>query len=174
LICGQGSLLGELLALTESLGLADRVRFLGVRDDIPTLMSAADGFALSSDLEGLPLVLLQASAAGLPIVATDVGGNGEVVEPGVNGALVKAGDPESFAREMAHTEGLTAAERASLGRAGQERVRSEFEADRVMERWAVLYDELLGGDASLRRHEPYAAAGSASLATAVQGNEYDA
>ncbi len=146
LICGQGTQRGALERLAGSLGIADRVRFLGLRDDIPAVLSASDAFALSSDLEGLPLVLLQASAAGLPIVATDVGGNAEVVVPGANGYLVPAGDPEAFAREMTRMESIGAASRASMGREGQARVRKRFEAEHVMERWAELYAELLKGE----------------------------
>ena len=74
------------------------MRFLGLRDDIAAIMRAADAFALSSNLEGLPLVLLQAAAAGLPIVATDVGGNTEVVVNGTNGYISPPGDPAAFAR----------------------------------------------------------------------------
>lgn len=87
-VAGGGELLGELRLLAAELGIAESVRFLGPRDDVPTLMRAADLFALSSVQEGLPLVVLEAMAAGLPVVATDVGdvayalnGHGIVVRP---------------------------------------------------------------------------------------------
>ncbi|MDR3635932.1 MAG: glycosyltransferase [Isosphaeraceae bacterium] len=151
LVCGKGSRRDELAALVDALGIGDRVQFLGLRDDIPSLLSVADGFCLSSDLEGLPLVLLQASAAALPIVATDVGGNGEVVVDGVSGYLCAAGDPGAFAENLARVEALPASERAALGLAGQDRVRGQFEAERVFDRWEMLYRELLAHEGGAAR-----------------------
>jgi glycosyltransferase involved in cell wall biosynthesis len=142
LICGQGSLRAELETLADELGIANRVRFLGLRGDIPNVMSAADGFVMSSDMEGLPLVLLQAAAAGLPIVATDVGGNSEVVVDGENGYLVPPGQPELLAKAMIR---LAAANRATMGRVGLARARELFGADRILARWERLYGELLEG-----------------------------
>lgn len=159
LICGQGSRRGELEGLAGDLGIGGRVKFLGLRDDIPAVMSAADAFALSSDLEGLPLVLLQASAAGLPIVATDVGGNAEVVEHGVNGEIVPPGNPEAFARGMARIEVLSTSERAAMGDAGLTRVRTRFEAERVIDRWESLYTELLDDAARPKRRRSTASRG---------------
>ena len=66
---------GDGVARAQSLGLGDRIRFLGVRADVPEVMAAADGYVMSSAWEGMPMVLLEAAAAGLPIVATRVGGN---------------------------------------------------------------------------------------------------
>jgi glycosyltransferase involved in cell wall biosynthesis len=145
LICGRGSLAGELEALLAELGLGERVRFLGLRSDVPAVMNAADGFVLSSESEGLPLVLLQASAAGLPIVATDVGGTAEAVVEGQNGYLVPSGDPEALALAMRRVSALPEEERAVLGRAGQARVKALFEMQSVAGRWERLYAEFLGG-----------------------------
>lgn len=150
LICGIGPLQDELMALAGQLGIADHVRFLGLRGDVPDLMSAADAFCLSSDMEGLPLVLLQASAAGLPIVATNVAGNPEVVIEGVNGFLTPPGDPEAFARAMSRVETLDAGQRSAFGEAGVAHVRANFEAERIADRWEQLFNELLnmgGGQA---------------------------
>ena len=118
LICGGGTLRDQLGSLAAELGIADRVQFLGLRRDIPDVMSAADAFALSSDMEGLPLVLLQACAAGLPIVATNVSGNPEVVIEGANGYLTPPGLPEVFAQAMTRMVALLPTERAALGVAG--------------------------------------------------------
>ena len=150
LICGQGSQRETLKGLASDLGVGDRVSFLGLRDDIPAVMSASDAFALSSDLEGLPLVLIQASAAGLPIVATDVGGNAEVVDSGESGYLVPSRDSERFSQEMARLEGMEAAERLAVGRKGQARVHDYFDAERVMEMWVKLYAGLLEGNPASR------------------------
>jgi glycosyltransferase involved in cell wall biosynthesis len=164
LICGKGSLAEQLLDLTAELKISDRVRFLGLRSDIPDLMRAADAFALSSDMEGLPLVLLQAAAAGLPIVATNVGGNAEVVVDGVNGYLLPAGDPEAFAGGMARLEALPACDRLLLGDAGRERVQAMFEAERIIDCWEQLFNELLGagGPPARPRRRAFVAAGPAN------------
>ncbi|MBY0395977.1 MAG: glycosyltransferase [Thermoleophilia bacterium] len=151
LICGRGSLRDDLEALASGLGLGDRVRFLGLRSDIPAVMSAADAFALSSDLEGLPLVLLQASAAALPIVATDVGGNAEVVGDGETGFVVPPGDPAAFGAAMARMEALPDERRRALGRLGQARVNDLYDEGRVVDRWEELFARLLGRGASARR-----------------------
>ena len=139
LICGQGSQKVAMEALAGQISVSNNTRLLGLRSDIPEVMSAADGFAMSSDLEGLPLVLLQAAAAGLPILATDVGGNADAVVDRVNGLLVPPGDPAIFARAMIELESMSATDRSAMGRAGQLRVRELFEAERVFDRWEQLY-----------------------------------
>ncbi len=155
LICGVGPLRDELVALAAQLGVADRVRFLGLRGDVPDLMSAADAFCLSSDMEGLPLVLLQAAAAGLPIVATNVAGNPDVVGEGVNGFLPPPGDPEVFAAAMARMEKLDAGHRSAFGSAGVAHVIANFEAEGIADRWQLLFKELLEtGGGQTRRTAP--------------------
>lgn len=100
-VIGGGALQASLEALGASLGIASHVRFLGDRDDVAALLPALDAFALSSISEGYSISLLEASAAGLPIVATDVGGNGEIVQDGLTGRLVPARDPEALGRALA-------------------------------------------------------------------------
>jgi glycosyltransferase involved in cell wall biosynthesis len=151
LICGQGSLKNELLALADALHVASRVKFLGLRPDMPEMMSAADAFVLSSDSEGLPLVLLQASAAGLPIVATDVGGNGEAVVDQVTGLLVPPGNPSLFAGAMRELSSLPASDRAAMGQAGLERVQRHFDAGQVADQWEAVYADLLARSPVPRR-----------------------
>lgn len=143
LVCGQGSLYAPLKAMAEKLGLSRRVRFLGLRDDVPEIMNAVDGMVLSSDIEGLPLVLLQAAASELAIVATDVGGNCEVVLEGVNGWLVPPQSPKHLAAAMAHLMALPMDQRKAMGRLGRERVCALFETERVVDRWLQLYHQLL-------------------------------
>ncbi len=158
LICGVGTLRDSLIAMAAELGIGSRVRFLGLRKDIPDLMSAADAFVLSSDMEGLPLVLLQACAAALPIVATNVSGNTEVVIEGVNGYMTPPGEPDAFAAAMARMAALSPSDRAALGRAGLKRVREMFEVEPVVDRWVQLFDELLDAAAGrVRRLAPAAA-----------------
>ena len=87
--------------MAADLGLAGRVHFLGQRDDIPDLLAALDIFVLPSHSEGVSLALLEAMAAGLPVIATAVGGLPEVVTDGVNGLLIPPQDPEALAQALA-------------------------------------------------------------------------
>jgi glycosyltransferase involved in cell wall biosynthesis len=143
LLVGRGSLQGETEALAHELGLAGGVRFVGVRQDIPEVMSAADGYVMSSAWEGMPMVLLEAAAAGLPIVATTVGGNHEVVRAEESGFLVPPRDPEALGRAMLRLMELSEDQRRSMGQRGHEHVRTHYGLGRVAERWEDLYREVL-------------------------------
>lgn len=142
-IAGEGALRESLLAEHRTLGLGDRVRFLGFRDDVVPLLRSADLFVLSSYLEGLGTSVLDAMAAGLPVVATEVGGVPEIVRHETTGLLVPPRDPDALARAMA----LLAADpelRARMGARGREFAR-EFGADRTAAATRRLYLELLRG-----------------------------
>jgi glycosyltransferase involved in cell wall biosynthesis len=143
LLVGRGSLQEETEVLVRELGLAESVRFLGVRSDIPEVMSAADGYVLSSAWEGMPMVLLEAAAAGLPTVATRVGGNHEVVRDGETGFLVPPSDDAALAEAMLKLMALPVSERRAMGDAGHHHVRSHYGLGRVAERWEELYREVL-------------------------------
>ncbi len=146
LLVGDGPLRAELEARRDALGLDPaRVRFLGARADVPDLMRAADGYAMSSAWEGLPMVLLEAGASGLPIVATDVGGNAEIVRDGATGRLVPPHEPAALAAAMSETMALTATERAAWGRSARAHVAAEFDLGRVVDAWIALYRRLLAG-----------------------------
>jgi glycosyltransferase involved in cell wall biosynthesis len=142
-IVGQGSLQAEAEALTAELGLREAVRFLGARDDVPAVMSAADGYVMSSAWEGMPMVLLEAEAAGLPIVATAVGGNGEVVRDGESGFLVPARDSEGLRAGMLRLMALPEEQRRAMGERGREHVRANYGLQRVAERWERVYWDAL-------------------------------
>lgn len=143
LLAGRGSLQEETEALARALGLGSGVRFLGVRQDVSELMSAADGYLMSSAWEGMPIVLLEAAAAGLPIVATRVGGNPEVVCEDKSGFLVPARDPDALGLAMLRLMGLSDAERRSMGERGREHVRAHYGLSRVVERWEDIYRGVL-------------------------------
>jgi glycosyltransferase involved in cell wall biosynthesis len=143
LICGAGSLQPQIEAQVRKLGLENFVRFLGVRRDIPDVMNAADAFLLSSDTEGLPMVLLQASATGLPVVATAVGGNAEVVQHNQSGFLVPRGDAMAMAGAIERICCLNAFDRARLGRAGRQFTHRNFGIQHVVDIWEQLYHRLL-------------------------------
>jgi glycosyltransferase involved in cell wall biosynthesis len=142
LLVGRGSLQPDTEALAQRLGLGDAVRFLGVRDDVPALVSAADAYVMSSAWEGMPMVLLEAAAGGLPVVTTRVGGNHEAVLDGATGFLAPARDAGALASAMSRLMALTAAERREMGERGREHVRANHGLTRVVERWEALYREV--------------------------------
>ena len=138
---GDGPLRSECENAISKAGLQERFHLTGLRRDVPELLTVMDIFALSSLWEGLPRVLPQAMAAGLPIVATAVDGNAEAVTDGVNGRLVPPGDAGALA------QGVLALLRdpgtaARMGEAGCARVQ-EFGARRMVERIAQLYEDLM-------------------------------
>uniref|UniRef100_UPI001C2D9D9B glycosyltransferase n=1 Tax=Sphingomonas bacterium TaxID=1895847 RepID=UPI001C2D9D9B len=118
-------------------GLADTVRMLGPRDDVGGLFALADMLLLPSAFEGLPLIALEAMAAGLPVVATDVPGNAEAVADGITGALA-APEPGAFAAAviglLADREAL-----AAMGDAGRERQRTLFDAGRMIDETRAVH-----------------------------------
>jgi glycosyltransferase involved in cell wall biosynthesis len=143
LLVGRGSLQPETEQLAQSLDLGSGVRFLGVRDDVVQVMSAADGYVMSSAWEGMPMVLLEAAAAGLPIVTTRVGGNHEVVRDGESGFVVPPRDHEALGRAMLQLMELSETERRSMGDRGREIIRAHYGLNRVVERWEELYRDVL-------------------------------
>jgi glycosyltransferase involved in cell wall biosynthesis len=147
-IAGEGEQRGEMEVLAERLGVAERVRFLGVRDDVADLLSAADGFVLSSLWEGLPMVLLEAAAASLPIVATDVGGVGEVVRDATTGYLAAPGDVEALSAAMRRLTAVPTEVRRKMGDAGRRHAVANFDIERVVDGWEEIYlagVEMAGG-----------------------------
>ena len=118
-LAGEGALRGALEAEAGRLGVADAVRFLGDRSDVERLLRGFDLFALSSSTEGYSVALLEACASALPIVATDVGGNAEIVRHGINGLLVPAADPAALAEGLRALlqDPLRGARMAAAGRA---------------------------------------------------------
>jgi glycosyltransferase involved in cell wall biosynthesis len=141
LIAGAGPQEAELREFALELGA--NARFLGFREDIPALLRACDGFVQSSVVEGLPVALLEAAASGLPCVAADTGGVGEIVLHETTGYLAPAGDPALLAAAMSQVMGMDAVERAELGRAAREHVAARFGLESVIDRWERLYLEML-------------------------------
>jgi glycosyltransferase involved in cell wall biosynthesis len=143
LLVGRGALQAETEAMARALGLEGDVRFLGVRRDVPELMSAADGYVMSSAWEGMPMVLLEAGAAALPIVATAVGGNREVVRDGETGFVVPPREPSALADRMLRLMGLPEAERRAMGESGRRHVDGRYGLAQVADRWLAIYCEVL-------------------------------
>jgi len=123
--------------LAVQLGVADRIRFLGVRHDVAGLMSASDVFVLSSAWEGFGLVVAEAMACERVVVATDCGGVREVV--GEAGYLVKSKDAKALAQALQTTLQLPATQSATLGRAARQRIVALYALDTVVAKWLKLY-----------------------------------
>jgi glycosyltransferase involved in cell wall biosynthesis len=122
-------------------GLEDVVALLGRRRDVPDLLHAADVFVLSSRQEGFPITILEAMAAGKPVIATDVGGCSEAVVHGETGLIVPPENPDALANAI--IELLEDRDRsAAMGAAGRERVEREFTVDRMVEQHLEVYERL--------------------------------
>jgi glycosyltransferase involved in cell wall biosynthesis len=137
-IAGDGPSRADLEQLASDLGLDQAVRFLGEVHDVPAVLHRARLFILSSVSEGISLTLLEAMARGLPIVATRVGGNPEVVVDGQTGYLVPAGDPAALAQALLHIWRDPELGR-QLGQAGRQRVEHHFEVRRMVADYEALY-----------------------------------
>jgi glycosyltransferase involved in cell wall biosynthesis len=138
LLAGDGELRTELTDLAQRLGIAARVRFLGIRTDVPALLQAADVFALTSLSEAASITLLEAMASAVPVVATAVGGNPELVRDDVDGCLVPRGDCAAVAAAIVKLLREPALAQ-KLGRAAQERVRTTFRLADTVARYYGLY-----------------------------------
>ena len=140
---GEGELQNELRARVCELGLENRVHFLGRREDVPQLLAACDLFVLPSLFEGLPLVVLEAMAMGVPVVGTRVCGTGEAVCDGETGRLVHPRDALALANGV--LEVLKNPQQAlQWGENGRARFALEFSASRMARETAAVYEEVLG------------------------------
>jgi glycosyltransferase involved in cell wall biosynthesis len=131
----------KLQNLTEELGLAQHVRLLGPRMDVPPILSAADIYVCPSRREGLPNNLLEAMCVGLPVVATNIGGIPELVENGQSGLLVPPADPPRLG-EALRLLALDSDRRASLGSAAAARVRGGFSIEGYVAAYQTIFSEL--------------------------------
>ncbi len=153
ILVGDGPDRAALEARARELGIASRTNFLGFRADVNELLGAADVFALSSLTEGMSIAALEAMAAGLPVVATRVGGTPDVVEDGVTGILVPARDPGALAAALGPLLD-DPARREALGGAGRERVRARFSLEATARRYLEAYDRFAGRVSDPRTSRP--------------------
>lgn len=142
LVVGDGPDRPQVEIWVRSAGLNDRVTLLGEREDVPALLTSADIFLLSSRKEGLPRAVIEAMMAGLPIVATNVGGLPELVEHQQTGLLVPPGDPQALAQAVKILIDNPALAK-QMGAAGQRKALSDFTLDRMCERTYQAYREVL-------------------------------
>ena len=147
-LAGDGARRVEFESMAAELGLKGNFLFLGQRQDIPELLACCDMAVLPSRAEGFPNALLEYMAAGLPTVATDVGGNREIIQHGVNGLLAAPDNYERLAESILFLLENPAAA-SELANAGRERVRRDFSFERLISNVDAMYTQLLqvGADA---------------------------
>jgi N-acetyl-alpha-D-glucosaminyl L-malate synthase BshA len=147
LMVGDGPLRPSLEELARSLGVASRVRFLGVRTDVPDILGCADVFALTSLSEAASLTLLEAMASAVPVVVTAVGGNPEIVRHGIDGLLVPRGDEPAIASAILQILADPSMAEA-MGREAAARASSHYRLEQTIERYHDLYSRLVAEPSS--------------------------
>jgi glycosyltransferase involved in cell wall biosynthesis len=148
-VVGDGELRDDLHRAVRERALDDAVIFTGRRDDVADVLSAIDVFVLSSATEGLALTLIEAMAAGLPVVATRVGGNTEVVVEGETGRIVPPRDAAALAAALTETLSDAAGAR-EMGARGRRRAREKFGIAAMTEQYRALYDRIGGSGRTTR------------------------
>lgn len=142
LLIGDGSELSAVRKLTDDLGLTEKVIFAGMRQDVPICLGLMDIYIQPSLFEGVPNAVLEAMAAGLPIVATNVGGVSEIVEDGKTGFLVDPNSEDGLTHAMdiliQHKE-----KRRQMGQSGRTRVVSLFSIEKMVSDYENLYEQLM-------------------------------
>jgi len=151
LIAGAGPEEMALRDLAANLGIEDRVEFTGYRQDIQPLLVTADAFVLSSLWEGLPVSVLEAQAAGLPVVATDAAGTREAMLEGQSGLLVPVGDSGALSSALNQIMATPNETRCRMGDTGRQFIQERFSLPAVADRWEALYRELLKSNPSAAR-----------------------
>lgn len=144
-LMGDGSLKPDIEEFVKRNGLDKKVLFLGIRNDVPEVLSKSDIFILSSNWEGVPMSILEAMAAGKPVIATKVGGIPELVKDGETGILVSPGDKETLAQailRLAKDPEL----RQRMGKEGQRRAIERFDIAQTSREYEALYLKLLRKD----------------------------
>lgn len=156
-VVGEGPLRGDLERLAAEHGLGGAVAFAGARERVGDFLAAADLLVLSSDTEGMPGAVIEAAAAGVPAVATAVGGVAECVEDGLTGLLVDpatgpAGDPTGEAAGAAAISALLAdpARRRAMGEAARRRFAASWHIDAVAARYLAFYERVIAHRRSAR------------------------
>jgi len=141
-LIGDGPMLNACTELANSLGIANRIQFLGERNDVTAQLDAADIFVLSTYWEGLPVSILEAMRAGLPVIASDVGGISEMVTDGTNGFLTRVADPQHLGQKL---QSLIDQQelRLKMGKASRQRWEQDFSMKECIDKHIDLYSSLI-------------------------------
>jgi len=145
-LVGDGELRPAMEQLARELGIAERVHFWGVRSDVADILNAADIFTLPSKYEGNPMAVMEAMAAGLPVVASRVGGIPELVETEQMGILVPV-DDETYIAQGLQTLVDDAALRQRMGQAALQRAHERFDIRNTVKEYERLYEQILHANA---------------------------
>ena len=143
IIAGEGRMRSAIERLGAELNISDKIHLLGERHDIPQVLKACDVFTLTSIAEGISNTILEAMASALPVVATRVGGNPELVDDGVTGYLVSAGDVAALTATY-ETYRNNPNLRDLHGRNARTRAEHKFSLERMATQYAQLYQDLMG------------------------------
>jgi len=144
--CGYGVTLRRLI---DRLGLGEKVRLVGFQTDVVSFLNALDVFAFASSSEGFGQVVIEAMAAGKPVITSKIAPLTEIVADGETGLLVESGSPQSFASAIAQLL-IHPMERHRMGARGRERVTKCFTAERMTQETLLLYENLLGQKSEVR------------------------
>ena len=158
-LAGNGPLRGDIDAMREAAGLDADVRFLGERKDTAALMQSADFLVLPSSYEGMSNVLMEAMAAGCPVVASDVGGNPELVEDGATGLLFPSDDADALARCL-QAMGRDDALRLRLSQHAAQVARQRYSVEQLVRSTTRVYERCLEARATHAGDVPLSPVGS--------------
>ena len=161
-LVGDGPTRASAESLARELGIQDQVDFLGNRDDVASLLATSDVFVLASQSEMLPISILEAMRAGLPVIASDVGGVAEAVANNENGFLVPSGSVSALAQALTDLTNDYAL-RLRMGRAGRQRFTDQFLSSSMQERTRSIYRDVLRSPARPERKRNAPAAAPASI-----------
>jgi len=151
-LVGDGPLKAEALSVLQGAGVADLAWFAGERNDVAEVMRGLNCFVLPSLAEGISNTILEAMATGLPVIATDVGGNADLVRQGATGEIVPAADIEAMARSLA-AMAAAPGRAAAMGRAGRLDAEGKFSMQAMVATYQGVYDSQLRR-ARLTKQEP--------------------
>lgn len=142
ILIGDGEKLAEVQAYVEQIGIAEKVKFLGFRENVGEILAGAHIFALISNWEGLPYTIIEAMRAGLPVIASDVGGISEILIDGVTGYLIPRKDVATLSQRLSSLVSDEAL-RQKMGHQGRQRYESNFTFEQMYQKTLQAYQEVV-------------------------------